>query len=570
MVRRVVVISAALLALSSAPIMAQSRPFADVIVTHAKIWTGDKHLPAAEALAIIGDRVVGAGSAAEIDAWRGSSTKIIDAGGRRVVPGFNDAHVHFVDGGRQLDNVDLKDAATPQEFSRRIGERARHTAAGEWVLGGDWDDQRWDPPALPTNALIDALTPNTPVFVDRYDGHMALANSVALKLAGVTATIHDPPGGTVVRDAEGNPTGVLKDAAMAFVTRVIPPLTREQRLRAITRALEHARSVGVTSVQHMNPSYDDIEVYADLAARGELTARIYAAPMETGWRDQAKIGIERAFGSPMLRIGAVKGYADGSLGSGTAYFFQPYTDAPNTRGLLSDEMQPLDGMRQRLIGADKAGLQLCVHAIGDAAIAQVLDLFSEVIRANGPRDRRLRIEHAQHVAPKDFARFAAMNVIASVQPYHAIDDGRWAERRIGAERVKTTYAFRTFLDRGVRLALGTDWNVAPLNPMLTLYAAATRATLDGAHPNGWVPEQKISVEEALAAYTAGSAYAEFQEHEKGTLARGMLADLVVLDDDILAISPARIKDVKATLTMVGGKVVFPNNRVIAPVRQISP
>ena len=278
--------------------------------------------------------------------------------------------------------------------------------------------------------------------------------------------------------------------------------------------------------------------------------------METDWRDQAKLGIGRAFGSPMLRIGAVKGFADGSLGSGTAYFFAPYIDAPENRGLLSDEMQPLDGMRQRLIGADKAGLQLCIHAIGDAAISQVLDLFSDVIRANGLRDRRLRIEHAQHMASKDFARFAEMNVIASVQPYHAIDDGRWAERRIGSERAKTTYAFRTFLDHGVHLALGTDWSVAPLNPMLTLYAATTRATLDGAHPDGWVPEQKISIEEALTAYTAGSAYAEFQEQEKGTLARGMLADLVVLSDDILAIAPERIKDVKVTLTMVGGKIVF--------------
>lgn len=556
MITRAGVVVAVIVALSSALLIAQGQPFADVIVTHAKIWTGDKRLPAAEALAIIGERVVGVGSVAEIDAWRGGSTKVIDAGGRRVVPGFNDAHVHFVDGGRQLDNVDLKDAATPQEFARRIGEQARRTPKGEWVLGGDWDDQRWDPPALPTEALIDPVTPETPVFVSRYDGHMALANRVALKLAGVNANTQSPPGGTVVKDAQGNPTGVLKDAAMTFVQRVIPPMTREQRLHAVTRALEHARSVGVTSVQHMNPAYEDIAVYADLAARGALTTRIYAAPMETDWRDQAKIGVERAFGSPMLRIGAVKGYADGSLGSTTAYFFEPYTDAPETRGLLSDEMQPLDGMRERLIGADKAGLQLCVHAIGDAAISQVLDLFADVIRADGTRDRRLRIEHAQHVAPKDFARFAQMNVIASVQPYHAIDDGRWAERRIGPERIKTTYAFRTFLDRGVHLALGTDWNVAPLNPMLTLYAATTRATLDGAHPDGWVPEQKISIEEALAAYTAGSAYAEFEEQEKGTLARGMLADLVVLSDDILAIPPARIKDVKVTLTMVGGKVVF--------------
>jgi predicted amidohydrolase YtcJ len=333
-------------------------------------------------------------------------------------------------------------------------------------------------------------------------------------------------------------------------------LTHEDRLHAIKRALEHARSVGVTSVQHMNPPNQDIAAYAELAARNELTTRIYAAPMETDWQEQARLGINRAFGSSYLRIGAVKGYADGSLGSTTAYFFQPYVDSPNTRGLLSDEMQPIEGMRKRLIGADKAGLQLCVHAIGDAGISQVLDIFSEIIRANGSRDRRLRIEHAQHMAAKDFDRFAQMNVIASMQPYHALDDGRWAEKRIGPERIKTTYAFRTFLDRGVHLAFGTDWNVAPLNPMLTLYAATTRATLDGKHPDGWVPEQKISLEEALTAYTAGSAYAEFQENDKGKLSRGMLADLVILDQDIFAIPPAQLKDVKIALTMTGGKVVY--------------
>jgi predicted amidohydrolase YtcJ len=305
----------------------------------------------------------------------------------------------------------------------------------------------------------------------------------------------------------------------------------------------------------MNPSYDDVAVYADLANRGELTLRIYAAPMETGFYDQAKIGIHRSFGSPWLRLGAVKGYADGSLGSTTAYFFEPYVDAPNTRGLLSAEMQPIEHMRTRLMAADRAGLQLCVHAIGDAGIAQVLDLFEDVVRANGDRDRRLRIEHAQHIAPKDFDRFASLKVIASMQPYHAIDDGRWAERRIGAERIKTTYAFRTLLDKGVRLAFGTDWPVAPLNPLLSLYAATTRATLDGKHPDGWVPQQKISIEQAVTAYTAGSAFAEFQDREKGTLARGRLADLVVLSDDIFSIPPARLKDVKVLATIVGGKVV---------------
>jgi len=533
-----------------------SRAAADLVVTNATVWTGNQSEEAVRAIAIVGDRIVALGSVSDIDSWRAPATRVVDAGGHRVVPGFNDAHVHFVDGGRQLDNVDLKDAGSPQEFARRIGERAKSAGRGDWILGGDWDDQRWTPPRLPAKELIDPLTPNTPVFVNRYDGHMALANSAALALGGVTATTADPPGGAIVRDARGNPTGVLKDAAMNFVARVIPPLTREQRTHAVKRALEHAASVGLTSVQDMNPAYEDIAVYADLANRGELTARIYAAPLETGWQDQAKIGIHRSFGSVWLRLGAVKGYADGSLGSTTAYFFEPYADAPDTRGLLSDEMHPIDAMRARLVGADAAGLQLCIHAIGDAGISQILDLFGDVARTNGARDRRFRIEHAQHIAAKDFDRFASLNVIASVQPYHAIDDGRWAERRIGPERIKTTYAFRTLLDKSVRLALGTDWSVAPLNPMLTLYAATTRATLDGRNPNGWVPEQKISVAEAVSAYTAGSAYAEFQEAEKGTIARGKLADLVVLSDDIFNMPPASIKDVRVMTTIVGGKVVY--------------
>ena len=510
------------------------------------------------AVAIIGDRIVDVGGADDIERWRGANTTVIDAEGRRLVPGFNDAHVHFVDGGRQLDNVDLRDAGTQAEFARRIGVRAK-AKPGEWILGGDWDDQRWTPAQLPTRHLIDDATTGTPVFVIRYDGHMGLANSAALGRAGITEQTPDPPGGAVVRDARGVPTGVFKDAAMDYITRVIPKMTPEQRQRAVKRALAHAASLGVTSVQDMNPTYDDISMYADMANRGELTARIYAAPMETGWYDQAKLGIHRSFGSPWLRLGAVKGYADGSLGSTTAYFFQPYTDAPETRGLLSDEMQDVGQMRTRLMAADHARLQLCMHAIGDAGISQMLDLFDDIVRGNGERDRRFRIEHAQHIAPKDFDRFAKLKVIASVQPYHAIDDGRWAERRIGAERIRTTYAFRTLLDKGVRLAMGTDWSVAPLNPMLTLHAATTRATLDGKHPDGWVPEEKITIREAVVAYTSGSAFAEFQEREKGTIARGKLADLVILSDDVFSIPPARIKDVSVLTTIAGGKVVHQRN-----------
>ncbi len=535
---------------------AQGRPAADLIITNAKVWTVDKAHLRAEAVAVIGDRIVAVGTGAEINEWRGPATKVIDAGDKLLLPGFNDAHVHFTPGGMQLDQVDLRDAASPQEFARRIAERARTALQGEWVLGGDWDEQRWTPPQLPTKALIDPLTSNTPVFVNRYDGHESLANSAALRLAGITAKTPDPPGGTIVRDTQGNPTGVLKDAAQDYVWKVIPPASHDRRLRAVKRALQYAASLGVTSVQDMNPSYAEIAAYAELADKGELTTRIYAAPPISGWEDQAKIGIRRAFGSSYLRIGATKGYADGSLGSTTAYFFQPYADAPNTRGLLAEDMQPVSKMRDRMMQADAAGLQLCTHAIGDQAISIVLDLYGEVEKTHGSADRRLRIEHAQHMAPKDFARFAGLGVIASVQPYHAIDDGRWAEKRIGPERVKTTYAFRTFLDNDVRLALGTDWTVAPLNPLLTIYAAVTRATLDGKNPNGWVPEQKLTVAEAVEAYTMGSAYAEFQEREKGSITPGKLADMVLLSDDIFSIPPTAIRDVKVETTVVGGKVVF--------------
>jgi predicted amidohydrolase YtcJ len=278
--------------------------------------------------------------------------------------------------------------------------------------------------------------------------------------------------------------------------------------------------------------------------------------METEWKDQAKIGIRHAFGTPLLRMGAVKGYADGSLGSETAYFFDAYTDNPKSHGLLSAEMHPPAAMLQRLKSADAAGLQICIHAIGDRAISMTLDMFEQIEKSNGKRDRRWRIEHSQHMAAKDFARYARLNVIASVQPYHAIDDGRWAEKRIGPERIKRTYAFRTFMENGVRLAFGTDWSVAPLSPVWTIYAAVTRATLDGKNPDGWIPEQKLTVAEAVEAYTMGSAYAEFQERDKGSITAGKLADFVVLSDDIFHIPPSQIKNVKIEATYLGGKLVY--------------
>jgi len=543
-----------------AVVLAAQPPTADLMLIHAKVWTGDANRPTAEAVAVLGDRIFAVGSNAEIGGLRGARTKVIDAGGRLLLPGFNDAHVHFVSGGMQLDSVQLNDVTTPQEFVRRIGEQAKKTPKGEWIQGGDWDETKWPGVILPTKELIDPVTPDNPVFVSRYDGHSSLANSIALKLAGVTAQTPDPPGGTIVRNAQGNPTGDLKDAATVLVEKVIPPLSHDQLMRAVKRALEHAASVGVTSVQNMDPEYADIAAYAELLQSGELTTRIYAAPLITQVDDQVKIGIRHAFGGPYLRIGAVKAFADGSLGSRTAYFFEPFSDEPGNHGLLSDEMQPLSLMRDRMMKADSAGLQICTHAIGDQGISIILDLYTEVAKAHGPADRRFRIEHAQHMAAKDFARFADLGVIASVQPYHAIDDGRWAEGRIGHDRASRTYAFRTFLDHGVRLAFGTDWDVAPLNPMLGVYAAVTRETLDGKNPNGWFPEQKLTVEEAVRAYTMGSTYAEFQEQEKGSISPGKLADMVLLSDDIFSIDPRKIRQVKALKTVVGGKLIWDSSR----------
>lgn len=536
---------------------ASAPPAADLIVTHAKIWTQNAKQPEAEALAVLGDRIVAIGNLSDVIKWQGSKTRIEDAQGKRVIPGFNDAHVHFSDGSASLTAVQLNDATSLAEFVKRIQTYAAHQAAGEWIREGEWDETKWQPANLPTREDLDKVTPNNPVALDRYDGHMVLANSQALKLAGITAKTPDPPGGEIVRDAKGDPTGALKDAAEELLYKAIPPKTHAQRRRAIENGLKEAARLGVTSVQDMSEDYGDLAVFAELVRENKLSVRVYGAPLIANVEDQAKLGIGHAFGSSMLRIGALKQFADGSLGSRTAYFFQPFSDAPATgRGLLAADLLPLEKSRERLKRADATGLQVCTHAIGDAAISQVLDLYAEIEKADGPRDRRWRVEHAQHMAAADFDRFAKLHVIASMQPYQAIDDGRWAEGRIGHDRASRTYAFKTFLDHGVHLAFGTDWPVAPLNPLWSVYGAVTRATLDGKNPNGWFPEQKISVKDALYAYTMGSAYAEFQEEIKGSLEVGKLADFVVLSDDILSIDPKKIRDVRVLGTFMGGRKVF--------------
>jgi predicted amidohydrolase YtcJ len=478
---------------------------------------------------------------------------VIDAKRKLITPGFNDAHVHFLETGAQLSSVDLRSAKTPQEFVQRIKDFAAKLPRGRWILGGQWDHENWTPNALPTAALIDAATPDNPVFINRLDGHMALANSLAIKLAGVNKDTKEVEGGLIVRDPNGNPAGVFKDAAMSYIERVIPDPSFEEKLEFAEAATRHAASLGVTSVQDMSAG-TDVGVYQELMRRGKLNTRVYACSTLDGYKRWANTGIHYAFGDAMLRVGCLKGYADGSLGSTTAWFFDPYLDAPNTSGLARAEVNTT--MKQNIVDADKAGLQVFIHAIGDRANATILDYYANVESANGARDRRFRIEHAQHLRQEDIPRFGQLKVVASMQPMHIIDDGRWAWKRLDEKRLKGTYAFRTILDSGGMLAFGSDSPVAPMDPLFGIYAAVTRRTLDDKNPNGWIPEQKITVAEAVKGFTWGSAYAEFQEGVKGTIEPGKLADFVIISDDIFSIDPIKIREARILMTVVNGKVVY--------------
>jgi predicted amidohydrolase YtcJ len=530
--------------------------FAELVVLGADIRTQSPDHPQASAMAIQQGRLVAVGSDAIVTDRIGPRTRVIRAHGDLILPGFNDSHVHFLQGGLQLSNVQLRDAATPEEFTRRIREFAMTIPKGQWILGGDWDHENWPEGTLPRRQWIDDVTPDNPVFISRLDGHMALANSLALQLGNITTSTPVPEGGQIVKDPmTGELTGVLKDAAMSLVSRRIPDMSFDVRLAAARAATQHAASLGVTSVQDMSGA-GDIEVYRELQRRGELKTRIYAFAPLPRWKTSAEKGLTAASGDDWIREGGLKGFADGSLGSTTALFFEPYNDSPETAGLPGDEMFPDGAMLERILRADRSGLQIAIHAIGDRANDQILTLFDQVSRTNGIRDRRFRIEHAQHLRSEDVPRFAQIGIIASMQPYHCADDGRWALKRIGPDRAQGTYAFRSLIDSGAELAFGSDWNVAPLDPLQGIAAAVTRRTLDGRNPDGWVPEQKISIDEAVRAYTVGSARAEFAEHHKGTLQAGMLADFVMLSRHIFAIPPEEIPGTTVQLTVVHGEVVF--------------
>ena len=534
----------------------RTQPAADLALINGRIWTGNKSQPWVEALASRGERIIAVGSNNVIKNLADAKTRVIDLQGKLALPGFIDDHTHFITGGFHLLSVDLRDAATPEEFARRVKDHAAKLPANRWITGGDWDHERWPGGPLPTKELIDRDTPNNPVFVTRLDGHMGLANGTALRMAGITKDTKDPAGGTIVRDAKtGEPTGILKDDAQDLVYRVIPEATEGERDEALKASLAEAARVGVTSIQDITP-WQDYDAYKKFRDSGRLTVRVYARTPMSQWKRQAELVSRKGAGDDWLKLGGLKAFMDGSLGSTTALFFEPFSDAPNTSGLMVDDNIPEGKLRQNIKEADKAGLQCSIHAIGDKANNILLNYFEEVAKENGSRDRRFRIEHAQHLLPGDISRFAKLGVIASMQPYHAIDDGRWAEKRIGPVRIKTTYAFRSLLDSGATLVFGSDWFVAPLSPILGIHAAVTRQTIDGNNPSGWVPEQKVTVEEAVRAYTSSCAYAEFAEKNKGTLEASKLADVVVLSQDIFRIDPDEIQKTSVVYTIVGGRVVY--------------
>lgn len=522
---------------------------ADLIITDAKIWTGNIDQPWAKAIAVRSDTIIAVGSNEEILGWKGKNTQVLNLQEKFVAPGFIDSHLHFLTGGFNLSSVQLRDANTKEEFIRRISEYAKTVKPGTWILGGDWDHTLWGG-ILPEKDWIDKVTPDNPVFVNRLDGHMSLANTLAMRLAGINEDIKDIAGGTIVRNPAGRLTGIFKENAVSLIESKIPLPSNEQTDKALIKAMNYVASNGVTSVHHMYGYLDAIERARD---NHSLITRIYAMTPIENWKALKEKISKNGNGDKWLKIGGVKGFVDGSLGSHTAAMLGPFTDSPADSGFF---VETKDDLYKWTLNADKEGLQVMIHAIGDRAIHYLLDMYDSVAKVNGPRDRRFRIEHAQHIAPGDIVRFSGSHIIASMQPYHLIDDGRWAEKVIGPERIKTTYAFKSLFDSRATVAFGSDWFVAPPTPLEGIYAAVTRRTLDNKNPDGWVPEQKITVEQALMAYTKNGAFASFEENIKGTLEPGKLADFVVIDADLTRIDPIKIREAKILQTFVGGKKVY--------------
>lgn len=525
----------------------------DKLYINAKIWTGDTLNPSASVMAVKGEKIVYVGN----DALKYTANETIDVEGKLLLPGFTDNHTHFLSAGYSLSSVKLKDAMTKQEFIDRIAAFCKSKSDESWVMEGSWDHENWGG-ELPSKEWIDSVCGDHPVFLSRYDGHMAFANSKALKLAGVDKQTTSPAGGVLVKDKNGEPTGIVKDAAMNLIIKAIPPPTPEQLDQYFDAAAKHAVERGVTNVNDMNSygGWSDLEAYRRAWKTDRMILRIYSfVPLAT-WEQMDSFVQKNGRGDDMLHWGGLKGYVDGSLGSTTAWFHQPYLDDPGTNGLFITDTALL---RKWVIGADKAGLHIGVHAIGDKANDFILSVYDQAEKINGSRDRRFRVEHAQHVTPKTIDQFAKQGVIASMHPYHLFDDGIWAYKRLDTNRLKGTYAFKSMKEKGVKVTFGSDWPVAPIDPMYGIFAAVTRITGDGKNPNGWYPNEKISVEEALKSYTKSNAYASFLDGRIGVLKEGYDADFTILESDILSIPQDKIKDVRAIRTVLKGKEVFLRN-----------
>lgn len=517
----------------------------ETALVNARVWTGAPGMES-DAIGIAGGRIVALGAAA-VRAAAGKATRVIDLQGAFAMPGFIENHTHFLKGSLLLSQPKLLDARSREEFAERIGRAARANP-GLWITGQSWDEQRMGG-ELPTRAWIDAVTPDTPVAVPRTDLHMLLLNGAALRIAGIDRNTPDPAGGVIVRDTAGEPTGILKDNAKLLAQRVIPAPSPAQEEAAIRAGIALGHAHGVAQCHIPEIDWRAHEALRRTAVAREQGMRFYSMVPIQDWQRIAATVAAEGRGDAWVRWGGVKGLVDGSLGSRTALFHEPYSDAPDTSGV---RILPLDELRALAEGADRAGLHVAVHAIGDRANDDVLDIFEAVARTNGKRDRRFRVEHAQHVRPAAIPRFARQGIVASMQPYHAIDDGRWAVKRIGEGRLNGTYAFESFIRSGAHVTFGSDWPVGPLDPLLGIHAAVTRETIDGANPDGWLPEQRTTVEQALRAYTVENAYAGFQEREAGRIAPGYLADIVVLDQDPIRAAPEHLREIKVLRTIVGG------------------
>jgi hypothetical protein len=514
---------------------------------NGKVFTVNENQLLAQAVVIEDNKIIFVGSNKDAENIIDESTKVIDLNGRLMLPGFIDSHLHFTSGGYYLLGINLRPAKSKEEFVQLLGdyisERDKNPELiGKWITGGRWDHESWKVIEVPTKELIDGFTPNTPVFLSRIDGHMGLANSKALELAGITKDTPNPVGGLIMKDpATGEPTGILKDNAIDLIFNIIPEKSTEENVLAAKRALEEAKKFGITGIHDITLP-GELEAYYKIKNENNLTCRIFSIPPINLYRELIDSNIKSGSGDIYIKRGGVKGYADGSLGAKTAWFFEPYQN-DTTYGLEMDIVSN-GKLKEWAFDADRNSLQLCVHAIGDKAVNYMLNLFEEIKKENPAWDRRFRIEHSQHLIPGDIKRYSEIGVVASVQPYHAIDDGVWAENRIGPDRIHFTHPYKSFLENNVIVAFGTDWPVAPLNPLYGIYAAVTRRTVDGNNPDGWIPQQKISVEDAIKCYTLTAAYASFEEDIKGSIEVGKLAD------------PVNIINVNVEMTIFNGEVVY--------------